>query len=110
MHEVRGFVPVEANAVTGTVRKSGQSIPRSPTLALVVLAHRIVDGADGNVDFGGFQRNFLTAFDGIPYFSLPGVWLAEHPRSRYVGLISVHREAAIHENHRAFAYFLRLHR
>src|SRR5580700_8082111 len=110
MHEIGGFMAIEADAVARAMRKAGQMIPRTPALAFIVLAHRVVDGSDWNIDFGRRQRKFLAAFDGIPHFALPGIRLTKYPCSRDIGLVAMHRAAAVHENYRAFSYFLRLHR
>src|ERR1700735_3920743 len=73
-------------------------IAGSPAFTNVVTAHRVVGTTHGNAKFGRFKRDFLAALDGVPYFSLAGRGLTEHPGAGDVGLVAIDGAAAIHED------------
>src|ERR1700733_14222911 len=110
VHQVGGLVAVQPDAVPRAVRKSRQFVAGSPTFPLIVAAHRIVDRSRRHADLRRLERDFLAALHGVPHLALACARLADHPGSRYVGLIAVHRAAAVHQDDRALAHGLGLYR
>src|SRR5262245_56839619 len=101
---------VEADAVARAMRSAGQLVARAVTPLHVLRADRIIDLARGHADARGFDRDLLTVVHLLPHLALFGSRLAEHERARDVGLIALHRTAAVHEHDFAIANGLRLAR
>src|ERR1700688_1593169 len=108
VHQVGRLMSVQTDAVAGAVREPRQLVPRAPAFTLIITAHGIVDRARGQADLRRFESDFLAELDGVPYFALAGARLADHPGSRNVGLVTVHRAAAVHQDDRSLAHGLDL--
>src|SRR6185437_11180345 len=101
-------VPIHADAVSGPVRKSWQTVILAPAALLVEVPDRLVDRADRLAERSGFERELLSTFHRIPHFPLTLRRLTEHPGSGDIGLVAMNRAAAVHEDDRAFVDLLRL--
>src|SRR6202453_1849082 len=108
MHEIGRLVTVETDAMAGTMRQAGELVAWSPALALVVLAHGVVQHAGGNADLRGLEGDLLPAPHGVPDLALARVRFAEYPGPRDIRLIPMHGAAAVHEDHGPLGARLRL--
>src|SRR5258705_4602252 len=68
--EIDRFVHLHADAVTGAMRQSGQSIAWPEAPAFVDLADCVMDSSRGQSDFGWLNRNLLAAMDLVPQLAL----------------------------------------
>src|ERR1700722_4615470 len=110
VHQVGRLVAVEPDAMAGAMRETRQLVTGAPTLALIIATHRVVDAAHRYTDLRGLESDFLAALDRIPDLALALVRPADDPAAGNVGLVSLHRAAAVHEDDRTLAHRLNFHR
>ena len=66
MDQIDRLVPVEADAMAGTVRQAGQPVVGAIAEAGVEAAYGVVDGTRRHPDLRGGERDLLTLRDPIP--------------------------------------------
>src|ERR1700678_4003393 len=57
VNEISRLMAIEADAMAGAMRETGQFVARTPTLGFVIGAHRVVDSADRDADLRGLESD-----------------------------------------------------
>src|ERR1043166_6852721 len=93
--EVGPLVAVKADAVAGTMGKTGHFVVRSEAGVGDDLARGRIDGLARHAGFGGVECRHLSALLEIPDLGLALRRLAEHDGARDVRLIAIHDAAVV---------------
>jgi hypothetical protein len=89
-HEIRPFVPVQTDAVTGAVRQAGHFVIGAEARVGDDLARGGVHRFAGRARFGGGEGGVLRATFQLPDVALPLRGFAENESARDVGLVCAH--------------------